>query len=436
MQLARFLEMRSVMLVAWVLVGLSAAGLCEAQVVSSRVSTTAPGTAFLVDDIEYRQAQTFLWQAGSKHKLEAVLGQTDPTATTRYSFTSWANASGTFTANSPIVTITANPTVTDYIATIGIAYRIDLFLFNIAPDPTRPVVCSYPGNSNQPTVNNPGIQFPGVVYVSGVCYDSSQRLYVAANSTVSLSAYPYPGFIFQGWTLNNGISNDFINSFVLTGPTVLAPRFAPAKQVTFLTDPPELQLLVDRQAIPTSLPGSSYNSRPPGIMDFGEGQSIVLGAASPQMDAKGQVWVFDSFDIGGGQNTVYKVTDVNIPTKIVGRFKRGVSVSFLTNPTNLKLNVDGRDSWPSYNFTWAVDSKHTIIAPPETTDTKGRKYRFTGWNHGGDAQQNLTVPSETPASGGIRWIANYQLIPRLTVTTAKLASGCRWMVPIVVLRAS
>ena len=100
-------------------------------------------------------------------------------------------------------------------------------------------------------------------------------------------------------------------------------------------------------------------------MDFGDGQSIVLGAVSPQMDAKGQVWVFDSFDIGGGQNTVYKVTDVNIPTKIVGRFKRGVSVSFLTNPTNLKLNVDGRDSWPSYNFTWAIESKHTIIAPSE-----------------------------------------------------------------------
>ena len=124
MQLARFFEARSVMLVVWFLAGLGGAGLCEAQVVSSRVSTTAPGTAFLVDGIEYRQVQTFLWQAGSKHTLEAVLGQTDPTATTRYSFTSWANASGTFTANSPIVTITANPTVTDYIATIGIAYRI------------------------------------------------------------------------------------------------------------------------------------------------------------------------------------------------------------------------------------------------------------------------------------------------------------------------
>ena len=388
----------------------------EGQVVSSRVSSTTPGTAFRVDGVEYRQAQTFLWQIGSKHVLEAIIGQTDSTATTIYTFTSWGDASGLFSATTPTVTITASATITDYIAAMGTAYRIDLSFFDLPADPTRTTVCAYPGTNNQP-LNSPGIQFPGIVYVAGTCYDSSRKIYLAANTTITLAAYPNPGFVFKGWTLTNSTSNDFITSFVLTGPTILVPRFAPGKQITFFTDPFELRVQVDRQAIATSDPGASYLTRPAGVMDFPEGTSIVLGAPSPQMDIKGRTWVFDSFDIGGGQNTVYKITDVNIRSTITARFKRGVAASLLTNPTNLKLSVDGRDSWPSYNFTWAVDSTHTIVAPSETTDGKGRKYKFMGWVHGGDAQQTLTMPSDPAAS--VRWVANYQLIPRLTVTSSQ-----------------
>ena len=98
---------------------------------------------------------------------------------------------------------------------------------------------------------------------------------------------------------------------------------------------------------------------------------------------------------------------------ITAKFVPGARVSFLTSPTSLKLMVDGRDNWPSYNFVWAIGSKYTVTAPAEQFDATGRKYVFKGWSNGGPATQDIVV---TPApNGGVRLIANYELMNRTVI---------------------
>ncbi len=395
-------------------------GQLSAQIVLNKVSTVPSGAVFYVDGTPYTSAQNFLWQTGTKHILQ-INSQADPTGTTRYIANGWSDPTQQFSASSNTVTITANAVVAEYKSIVIFQYRVDLFLFNYSGDPAnRPAsACGYPGTPAQPFVNNPGVQFPGVVYVGGQCYDTSQTIWADAGSSMTLAAYPFPGFVFQGWSVNANAPSAFVGSILVKGPTVLNPRFAPGKRVTFYTSPPELQVRVDGTNVNTLVPGTISAASKSGIFDFGDGQEIVLGAPSPQRDLQQTLWVFDSFDIGGGQNTVYKVNNVNISSTITARFKKGISVSIATNPPNLKVSIDGRDNWPSQDFAWAAGSKHSIAAPAQVTDSRDRKLNFTGWSHGGDAAQELVLPAEVPAAGGIRWTANYQMLPRLTVSMAQ-----------------
>ncbi len=395
------------------------AGQLSAQVLTNKVSTVPSGAVFWVDGTPYTSPQVFLWQVGTKHVLQ-INAQNDAALSTRYASDGWTDATGTFSAPSSTVTVTANSVITDYRAAVTVQHRVTLSLYNYSSDVGRSTnLCAYPGTPNLPVSNNPGVVFPGVVYVGGICYDTSQTIWTDANTNLSLAAYPFPGFVFQGWSVNTTAPNSFVGTILVTGPLVLNPRFAPGKRVTFYTEPPELQVRVDGTNVKTVQPDINFPITKTGVFDFGEGQNIILGAPSPQRDNSQNWWVFDSFSTGGGQNSIYKVTDVNVATVIIARFKKGISVSMATNPANLKLNIDGRENWPSQDFIWAAGSKHDIAAPALVTDSRGRKYQFTGWSHGGDALQQLVLPGDVPTGGGIRWTANYQILPRLTVSMAQ-----------------
>jgi uncharacterized protein (TIGR03437 family) len=149
-------------------------------------------------------------------------------------------------------------------------------------------------------------------------------------------------------------------------------------------------------------------------MYFAVNSRHLFGAPAYQVDRLGFHWMFDSFDIGGAQNTEYTTVDTNVPQTITARFVPAAQVSFLTQPLGLKLKVDGRDNWASHNFVWAVGSTHQVTAPQETTDAKGRKYVFKGWSNGGAPAQDVTVPAEAQ-DHGLRLIATYEVMPRLTI---------------------
>jgi uncharacterized protein (TIGR03437 family) len=233
-----------------------------------------------------------------------------------------------------------------------------------------------------------------------------------AEGNIKLEATPYDGFAFRGWSAN-GSQLFFAGDYTVRGPVVLTPQFEPAKRVVVVTEPPDLRVLVDRTEIATGVPPNYVPTCGiSGIFDFAEGSTHVLGAPSPQVDINGIEWVFDKWSTGGRQNFAYKAENANITETLTAKFIRGIRVS-LGVPKGLKLIVDGRDTWPSYNFIWGAGTKHVITAPAEQTYENGRRYVFKGWSTGDRATQELTL--STSDFTGMHIKAEYEVLGMINV---------------------
>ena len=164
------------------------------------------------------------------------------------------------------------------------------------------------------------------------------------------------------------------------------------------------------QAAPVTIQTLCY-----GDFDFLPGSKHVLGAPSPQLDSTGTAWVFSEFSNGLGPNSVY-VADSNVATPdiITAKFVPAVRTSFLTNPPGLKLQIDNRENWPSYNFVWGAGTKHMVTAPESQVDGSGRRWTFEGWADGGTATREVTA---NPANPNARYIATYSSLGQLKVLT-------------------
>ncbi len=370
------------------------------------VSVNPTGAPFLVDGIRYSAPTPFLWPKGSKHTLEIVAECVGPGAepassgcNTRYLPGGWS-VNGT-AVESPAI-ITADPAVKEYKGSATVQYRVRVSFFDGNGDTGAPLNipqsrCIGPKPSNGAS---------GLACVGGQCFRENVSLWLPAGD-YPLLATPYDGFAFTGWF--TGVSPaPFVSSYRVTGPAVIIPRFEPAKRVRIVTEPPELRVLVDRNEATTSDP-QQYASMcgVPGVFDFAEGSTHVLGAPSPQLGRDGKEYIFDSWSSGGGQNTLYRADNANIPETLTAKFIPGIRISFLL-PSGLKLLVDGRDSWPSYNFIWGVGTKHTVTAPAEQTDQNGRKWVFKGWSNGGPATQTFILDTSSP--GGTRLTAEYAML--------------------------
>jgi uncharacterized protein (TIGR03437 family) len=429
------------------LVLLALTGLClEAQTSSTITISTVPGGArFIVDGQLYIQATTLVWPAGSKHILvfptdqplpnqpASTTIQTSDDATVQYAFGGWVDNAGLLIPSTdPVQTITADPRITSLQAKLTASFRVMLNFFtsNNASDPLSPPTCGSPGT-------NPGQVRPGVVFLGSTCYWSTVNVFIPANSLVNLNAIPYPGFVFIGWVLNSGSVNPYLTSLKVTSPMTIGPMFSPGKRVSFLTNPVGLKVLVDHTPVPTRTsndtvspcPFNETQQVPPqstvlplclGDFDFAGGSQHTVGAPSPQLDNVGKWWVFNSFSNGLGPNAVYK-TDFNLssPDTLTANFDPGATVSLVTNPTGLKLTVDGRQNWPSYNFIWALGTSHQVSAPASQLDSKGRQYTFQSWSNGGGTAQTVNV-DQPAVNNGYRIIASYSVLNRVVVQSVPM----------------
>lgn len=421
----------------------SLTGLClQAQSTLSNVtiSTIPAGARFTVDAQTYMGPATFVWPAGSKHTLIFIIDPADPTQATppkvqtslqfdrQYTFTGWQDNASLITPSSdPIQIITADPHVTSITAKLTVAYKITLNYF-ASQDPTLPPTCGAPGAI-------PAGQFrPGIVFIGSACFWASANVFVAADSDIVLNAFPYPGFVFLGWTTNFS-SSDYLLSFKLTGPIQIVPRFTPAKHVQFVTSPPGLSLLIDRSTIPTrqngdvngpcfeTQPIAPQTGFPPvcwGDFDFAPGSTHLVSSIT-QIDTSGVLWTYDSWSSSSGLKGVgqsnYVADSTPSTDVVVVKFVRGAQVSFLTNPTGLNLTVDGRSNNPSLNFVWGLGTTHTISAPANQTDKNGRQYTFKSWSNGGGASQTFTV-DQSAVDNGYRISAAYSVLSRVIVASS------------------
>lgn len=411
---------------AWItlafLMALGATGM-SAQTIETRIFAEPEGAYFYVDGSLYRGSAVFDWPKGSRHTVWADSVQGSG-GTTRLAFQNWTDDKGLLQVNANYITVTADPEFRWLKATFNEEHRVDVLFYNTAGTdtpglPGAPLPCQ--GVITDETTGVPGIftgPGPGALLVNGQCVASSYSFWAAAGTEIRLNAFPSRGFVFEGWMVNGGPPPDsFLRTYMVEGPSVISPRFAPAKRVIVRTEPPGLNVTVDGAVIPTTNPVNNLPFlSPPWELDFGEGSTHLFGAPASQYDLTGQLWVLDTFVIDGspkgGEGFAYHATNVNHSETIVARFVRGVSVSILTQPLGLPVQVDGRGNWPSLDFLWGVGTKHMLVAPPEYTDRTGRVFRFASWSNGGNATQEITVPEE-----GLRLIANFTSVPRITITS-------------------
>jgi len=417
----------------FVLLLLSGLGL-QAQTTLSTITiaTDPPGANFTVDGQVFNQAVTFVWPVGSTHIVAFMTDHVQPGQTptvcqtssqgdTQWCLQQWADNLGILQPkNDPVQTVTADPTVTSLTAKVNLFYRVMLNFF-AGPGSNIPPTCGAPGAIPA------GVFRPGVVFVSNQCFWASTNIFVQSGDTVALNAFPYPGFAFVGWTSNLAPTNAYLTNMTVNGPVILVPHFSPAKRVTFLTSPLQLEVVVDHVDIPTRRianlcehpePVNPLTGFPPlcvGDFDFAPLSQHFIGGLSPQRDAIGQWWIFDHFSDGISQNGIY-TTDTNVSQSqtITATFVRGAQVGFFTTPPGMKLTVDGRQNWPSYDFVWGMNTSHQVAAAANQFDAKGRQYVFQSWSNAGAASQSFTI-DQNAINTGVRMTAAYNILSRVVV---------------------
>ncbi len=401
---------------------------------SSQVTVTVSekGARFRVDGLEYTAQALFNWPVGSKHLLEFVINNEDGlqygnAGRTRYTFGGWADSKGGAPYGSAkAISVTSDPTITRYTASASVENLIQLVFFDAAPIPsptgigTLSATCGAPGDAPLG-----GLRI-GLVSVNGACFWDNASFW-SSGASLQLAAFPYPGFVFLGWKVEGVEVESAVRQTSITGNSVVYARFSAAKRVKFRTDPMGLKLRIDREEVRTTEfePCEANNYlpiRPPvsiplsciGEFDFTPGSRHVLGAVSPQIDKSGRAWVFDSYSNGVALDSVY-TADNNVTSieTIVGRYRRGVTVNVATQPAGLKVKIDGRDNWPENYFVFLPGSKHTVAAPTEVTDARGRKFVFRRWSNGGVAAHEFTVPENPDPT--FQLVAEYDPLAQLSI---------------------
>jgi uncharacterized protein (TIGR03437 family) len=276
--------------------------------------------------------------------------------------------------------------------------------------------------------------------VDNQCISTSTTVWLTAGPHI-LNAFAFPGFTFVSWYINGNAPNAAFYSYNVIGPVTIVPNFQPAKRVSFRTNPPNLNLIVDHASINpqpgvpvnqlpsvdfsaacspnyAAIPGGAPSGFTPlciGDFDWLPGSPHQIGAPQSQRDKSGNWWVFSNFSDGIPQNGTYTPdTNTGTPDDVAVNFVPGAYAIFLTNPPGLSLSVDGRTNWPGYSFIWGQGETHTVAAPATNTDAQGRQYQFVGWSNKGAATQTLIVPGN---GAQISLTATYQELGQIQVTS-------------------
>ncbi|MBI4891021.1 MAG: hypothetical protein HY821_10395 [Acidobacteria bacterium] len=435
--------------------------------INVNVSSTLKGATFWVDGKEFTSAASFLWPAGSRHQLE-IRSQFQPygDGRSRLMFTGWTTSSGVSLPNptAAVQLVTVDSATTSFQASFTVEHKVEVY---VGFDPLRNLLDSTAIDLNpisEAELPAKASQYGFVTAAGfGACgsrtgLPTSTWFWMPAGSGLPVAAYPYPGKVFLGWRNPPGPSSS-LGQLTVNTPLQLHADFGdarrvyldslPAKDMKVLVDsapvytrgdkcwpdwsnyynpitpfPPQQPDYNPTNSTPTNSPlaPGSYCTQIPlcnGNLDLAPGSTHLFAAPSSQLDHNGKLWVFDHWDFGGGQ-TGGQNTMVTIPTSwttqtYTAHFVQGIRSSFLTEPTGLKLKIDGRDNWASYNFEWGLGHKHQVSAPAEQVDAKGRRYRFAGWSNGGDADQTVTITDDANSTGSFRMIAKYELLGQLTL---------------------
>jgi uncharacterized protein (TIGR03437 family) len=430
--MGRLVKTTFVLILLAILLGPAASTVHAQGSVNVPVTMSHPKARFRVDGREYQGQQVFTWPTGSNHVIEFFVRtdglQYNDFNDTRFQFKNWRDPNGLIIPGNDKTQILVAAPGAGLTAEVGAEYRVIFRYFGeviegaaATSGAASPAACGAPG------APLPFETRPGLIYVDGTCYWNSVALWLQEGEHV-LNAFPYPGFSFLGWVGGQTQFEQQFRKISVVSPLVIVPRFTPAKRVIFRTEPRGLRVVVDSvdtrtsfdggcDALSTIPPGAPPNIRPLclGEFDFAPNSTHVIGAVTPQLDELGRNYVFDGFSNGLKNNSLYTVGSVttnNAEEIIIANFVRGVSTVMATNPSGLKLTVNGRESADHVYFL-KPGTAQTVSAPLQQRDANGRLYTFKRWSNGGTASQEVTVPNDPEST--FRLVAEYELMSQLVV---------------------
>ena len=450
------------------------------------VLTSPPGPQFSVDGTVYLNAMSAFWPIGSKHTLSVPQGvgySYNLNNDTQWQFQQWQWATGT--SGSPTIDVIGNVGSTRFTAVFTIQY---LFSTAVACNPSP--CTSVPGgvivNGNLAGTTsiwvppgstegllpaaNPGWVFAGwqiggsivspyETYTATVSAPTTvTALFVPSKSIAMLTNPPNLSFyadgvlidynqltlqptslpwglgsshtvsglnltndntgkrwVFASWSDGGAQTHTYVVGKTLA-PETLTCNYVAAAYPYFLTSPALLNLVVDNLVLP-----------PPYSYIWGVGSTHTVTATSPQTDAHGATWVFQSWDDG----VTTPSRTITIP---VGADVNGFRMTALyANQAQLTVNstiagqvvtVDGSQCTTPCTVTRNPGAQVHVGAPLSVPVSANSRQSLLGWSTGGGAPvAGDWAGTLNTASTSIT--ATYHLMNSLTAT-ATPSKGATW----------
>ena len=302
---------------------------------------------------------------------------------------------------------------------------------------------------------------------AGSVSKSPDKQWYELGSSVTLTANANPGYDFSNWTGTVSSSSNPLN-INMTGPQTLTAHFTPWPEITITTDPAGQEVLIDgnsyvapqtrswqpgtqhtigvnspiavgaderlvynrwsdggSQSHTITVPGSnttytaffdrqyklSVNNNPPsgGTVTVNPNQEWFNVGTSVSLEASanpGYQFVNWSGDASGSANPI-SIT-MNSGKSVTANYGEETQITVDTDPTGLKINVDGAEYTAPHTFTWLTNTNHTIATDEYQNDNGSSRYRWDSWSDGKAISHEITA-NKTTTSYKAFFVRQYHL---------------------------
>jgi len=202
-------------------------------------------------------------------------------------------------------------------------------------------------------------------------------------------------------------------------PDVVTANFLPAANISWITTPPGLKLVVDGQ---TTYSGGAF---------WGVNSTHSLSAPMQQRDANNKVWDFQSWSNLGAATQMYTVPAAAVSggAQLIARYAYDADASsknLLTvqsTPPGLTLLVDGQPCVTPCTASRPNDTTVRITAPASISTGAGTQNLFQSWSDMGAPDHQVKLGTD------ITVIANYTTRYQLSTAASPSSGGSFIAVP-------
>ena len=401
------------------------------------VLASPAGPIFTVDGFPYHSYSAF-WPVGSQHVLTVPQGvgySYDLAGDTQWQFESWQWANGS--SSSPTIQVVGNVGSTLFTAEFTTSYLFTLQVAcNPAPCSANPGTVLLNGGAASPgsiwvgpgtteslaVITSPGYIFSGWqvtgnplvpyqvdsvtvngpttvvatfipskpvtlatipanldVYADGTEIQTPQAMLWAPGSSHSISgldvALDTSGnrWVWASWSDGGAQSHTYVVGNNMYPETVTA-TYAAAVYPLLKTSPAYLAMVIDGIVAP-----------PPYGYIWGVGSTHTISATSPQTDARGNVWIFQSWSDGVTTPSRTITMPLNSNTagyQLTANFTQQATLNVNSTIAGQVVTVNGKPCTTPCNNTYAAGTQVQVSAPATVAINGTSRQDFVGWSTG------------------------------------------------------